>query len=225
MGQGERRSLERHRTRSGELNLAIVEVAGETHYELTFNGVFLMATYNAPSCRTLVDAVFSGISSRRNVSILIGGLGFGFSLRHALSHSGVQTVTVVELEPLVVEWNRKYLENEDVMDDPRSEVVVGDFYDYVQGSPRSYHGIAIDIDNGPDWIVREQNRRVYSLSMLNSLKTRLKPRGRLAVWSHGPNPSYKRALQEVFEEVHVVQAQDQEPGGRELESAIYVGRA
>ena len=224
MEQGERRSLERHRTRNGELNLAAVEVGGQTHYELTYSGVFLMATYNAPSCRTLVDAVFSGISSRRNVSILIAGLGFGFSLRQALSHSGVQTVTVVELEPLVVGWNRTYLGNDDIMDDPRTEVVVGDFYDYVQGSPRSYHGIAIDIDNGPDWIVRQENRRVYSLSMLNSLKTRLKPRGKLAVWSHAPNRSYERALQEVFEDVDLVQAQDHDPSGRVLESAIYVAQ-
>ncbi len=119
MGQGERRSLERHKTRNGELNLAAVEIGGKTHYELTYSGVFLMATYNAPSCRALVDSVLSEISSRRNVSILIAGLGFGFSLRHALSHSGVQKVIVVELEPLVVDWNRAYLENEDILDDPR----------------------------------------------------------------------------------------------------------
>ena len=212
-------------TRNGELQLAEIRAGQETHYELIFEGVFLMATYSAPSCRMLMDAVLDSVSSRRNVSLLIGGLGMGVALRRALAHPGVQMVCVVELEPLIVEWNRTYLGNADILDDPRTEVVLGDFHDYVQGTPRSYHGIAMDIDNGPDWVVRPENRRAYSLSMLRVLRTRLRSGSALSIWSHAHNRSYERALQEAFGEVEMWDALDHDLNGRPLKSVIYVARA
>jgi spermidine synthase len=225
MERDERRVVERLTTRAGELQLAARKGEGETHYELVFNGVFLMATYNAPSCRVLMDVVLEGVATRRNMDLLIGGLGMGFALRQALTYPGVRTVCVIELEPQIVAWNRTYLGNGEILDDPRTRVVVGDFCDYVHGNPRSYHGIAIDIDNGPDWVVRGENRRAYSLSMLGILRTRLRSGGVLGVWSHTLSQPYKKALREVFGGVELREACDYDPSGRPLESVIYVVRA
>jgi len=219
-----KRVAERVKTRHGELQLSEIEAKGARHYELIFNGVYLMATYNAPSCRVMVDAMIDGIASSRNLDILIGGLGMGFALRQALGYPQVQRVCVVELEPKVVVWNRTYLGNAGILDDARTEVVLGDFCDYVQGTPRNYHGIAMDIDNGPDWVVRPENRRSYSLSMLQVLGTRLRPGGVLSIWAHAPSKSYERALREVFAEVSLKEALDHDLNGRPLESVIYLAR-
>ena len=224
MGQDERRVVERRTTRSGELQLTRIAADGETHYELIFNGVFLMATYNAPSCRVLIDAVLEEMDPKGSVDLLIGGLGMGYALRHALASPRVRKAWVVELESRIVTWNRKHLGNEEVLDDPRTEMVLGDFTEYVQGTPRSYHGIAIDIDNGPDWIVRGENRRAYSLSMLGVLKTRLRPGGAMSIWAHAPHRPYEKALKEVFGDVRLLEATDHDPEGRPLESVIYVVR-
>ena len=224
MNSYEKRVVERVKTRHGELQLSEIQAEDARHYELIFNGVYLMATYNAPSCRVMVDAMLEDLTSRRSLDVLIGGLGMGFALHQALSYPQAHRVCVVELEAKVVSWNRTHLGNADILDDARTEVVVGDFYDYVQGSPRNYHGIVMDIDNGPDWIVRPENRRSYSLSMLKVLGNRLRPGGVLAIWAHARSKSYERALQEVFTEVSTRDALDHDLNGRPLESVIYLAR-
>ena len=217
----EKEAIERALTPNGELQLSRMEAEGETHFELIMNGVFLMASYNAPNCRVLTDAVMSGADQRGHMDLLIGGLGMGFALRRALEYSNVRTVCVVERESKIVEWNRLYLGNNDILDDPRTELVVGDFHDYVHGNPRSYHGIAMDIDNGPDWIVGQENRRAYSLSMLQVLRSRLRPGGILAILGHAEHGNYERALEQVFEEVTTHHTEDRYPSGKPLSCIVY----
>lgn len=221
-----RRVVDSARTRNGDLQLRAFEASGEVHHELVFNGHFLMATYNAPSARALVKAIVDRVGGRRSLNMLVGGLGMGYSLREALACPATRSVCVVEVEPRIVTWNRTHLGNADILDDPRTEVVVGDLYDYVQGNPKSYDGIAIDIDNGPDWVVRSENRRVYSLSMLETLRTRLRGGGLLAIWGHAAVRSYERALLEVFESTEVLEATDHDPStGKGIEAVIYLARA
>ena len=221
--QDTRRILEHHNTRTGELQLIEAEVAGKPHYELVMNGVFLMASYNVTSSQMLVDALVKG--GGKHLELLIGGLGMGYTLRQALSYPFVDRVCVVELDARIVSWNRTYLGNAGLLDDPRTEVVIGDFCNYVQGNPRSYHGIILDIDNGPDWVVQTENRRVYSLSMLLTLQARLRSGGVMAIWGHAPSKPYERALREVFEDVSLQVASDVDPSGKSIESAIYVVQA
>ena len=221
----DRQVVQRSSTRTGELQLASVKAGQDTHFELIVNGVFLMATYNASSNRALMEAVMETSRSGRHIDLLIGGLGLGVSLRQALAYSNVHSVCVVELESRIVNWNREYLDNADILDDARTEVVVGDFYDYIKGNPRSYHGIALDIDNGPDWVVRSENRRAYSVSALQTLRTRLRSGGTLAIWSHAVNRSYERALDRVFGGVTLQQTCDHNLTGKPLESIIYAVRA
>ena len=114
-----------------------------------------------------------------------------------------------------------YLGNNDILDDSGTELVVGDFHDYVHGNPRSYHGIAMDIDNGPDWIVGQENRRAYSLSMLQVLRSRLRPGGILAILGHAEHGNYERALEQVFEEVTTHHTEDRYPNGKPLSCIVY----
>src|SRR5690554_4035534 len=92
--------VERLPGREGEIQ---IQRRGED-YEIIYNGVFLMATYNGRSERAAVRdalqlAASCGDGPRR---VLLGGLGAGYSLREALDNRRVEKVTVAELEPAVI---------------------------------------------------------------------------------------------------------------------------
>ncbi|MEI9952752.1 MAG: hypothetical protein WDO74_28155 [Pseudomonadota bacterium] len=71
-------------------------------------------------------------------AVLVGGLGLGFTLRAVLDRVAPDArVTVAELVPQLVAWNRTHLAelNDRPLDDERCEVVVGDVYDTIKRSP------------------------------------------------------------------------------------------
>ena len=150
----------------------------------------------------LADLALAGIpATQRYADVLIGGLGLGVTLRRVLKHRAVQSVCVVEIEPRIARWKRAVLGNADLLDDAQVELVIGDFWAYVQGVPRNYHGIAMHIDTGL--------ARVASLSMLRVLQTRLRAGGALALCA--AEGFYDRALREVFGAVHAIQPDGDNP--------------
>ncbi len=188
-------------TQNGNFRLDETIVDGQWYHVLSING-HAIASSSSDLEIALADLALSGISpDQRYADVLVGGLGLGVTLRQVLKHRAVQSVCVVEIEPQIVEWNRTFLTNADLLNDARVELVVGDFCSYVQGSPRNYHGIAMHIDVGPDQVARAENRQAYSLSMLRVLQMRLRAGGALAICADGS--SYERALRRVFDAVSV----------------------
>ena len=188
-------------TQNGNFRLDAVTVDEQMHHVLSINGCAIASSSSNLEI-ALADLALSGISQgQRYADVLIGGLGLGVTLRQVLNHRAVQSVCVVEIEPQIVEWNRTFLTNADLLNDARVELIVGDFCSYVQGSPRNYHGIAMHIDVGPDQVARAENRQAYSLSMLRVLQMRLRAGGALAICADGS--SYERALRRVFDAVSV----------------------
>ena len=188
-------------TQNGNFRLDAVTVDEQVHHVLSINGC-VIASSSSNLEIALADLALSGISpDQRYADVLVGGLGLGVTLRQVLRHRAVQSVCVVEIEPKIVEWNRTYLTNADLLNDARVELIMGDFCSYVQGTPRNYHGIAMHIDVGPDQVARVENRQAYSLSMLRVLQMRLRAGGALAICAGGG--SYERALQRVFDAVSV----------------------
>ena len=188
-------------TQNGNFRLDAVTVDEQVHHVLSINGCAIASTHSDLEI-ALAELALSGISpGQRHADVLIGGLGLGVTLRQVLKHRAVQSVCVVEIEPQIVEWNRTFLTNADLLNDARVELVVGDFCSYVQGTPRNYHGIAMHIDVGPGQVARAENRQAYSLSMLRVLQMRLRVGGALAICAGGS--SYERALRRVFDAVSV----------------------
>lgn len=188
-------------TQNGNFRLDEAIVDEQVHHVLSINGCAIASSSSNLEI-ALADLALSGISpDQRYADVLIGGLGLGVTLRQVLKHRAVQSVCVVEIEPQIVEWNRTFLANADLLNDARVELVVGDFCSYVQGSPRNYHGIAMHIDVGPDQVARVENRQAYSLSILRVLQMRLRVGGALAICAGGS--SYERALRRVFDAVSV----------------------
>jgi spermidine synthase len=118
--------------------------------------------------------------------VLIGGLGMGFTLAAALENLGPQaSIVVAELVPEVVEWNRAWLGAlaGAPLDDPRSEIYVGDVADLIRREPDGFDAILMDVDNGPEAMVRRENAWLYGESGLRATRTALREPGVLAVWS------------------------------------------
>lgn len=129
--------------------------------------------------------------------ILIGGLGLGYTLRAALDVASESArVTVVELVPELVDWNRRLLPhlNDHPLEDPRCEVIVGDAFAAIARARRAYDVIVLDVDNGPIALSQEANQRLYGDAGTRACWEALRPGGILGVWSAGPSPKYSQRL-------------------------------
>ena len=185
--------VDRVTTPRGEL---VLRRDGE-HFEVISNGVFLMDTRDGRSERLLVTAGLAAHSNPR--SLLIGGLGVGFSLATAVEDTRLERITVVEIEPALVDWYSRRLGGT-AHQDPRVAIVVSDVADH---SDR-YDVICLDVDNGPDWTVTDTNAALYGANGTAMLASRLNPGGVLAVWSAHAVPSYEELLRQHFDSVQVL---------------------
>lgn len=129
--------------------------------------------------------------------LLIGGYGMGFTLRAALARLGPQArFTVVELIPEIIEWARGPMADlaANCLDDPRVELIMRDVSRAIAATERRFDAILLDVDNGPDGLVREENNHIYSLLGLQEAKRALKPGGVLAIWSAAQDERFARRL-------------------------------
>ncbi|MFJ9135150.1 spermidine synthase [Streptomyces sp. NPDC102256] len=165
--------------------------------QIIANGCFLMDTSDGRSERLLVDATRDALDARPEPSVLIGGLGVGFSLAHAAADARWGRITVVEREPAIVDWHREGPLAElsaTALADPRTEIVEDDLLDYVNEISDTFDALCLDIDNGPGWTVTEGNAGLYGEAGLASCARALKPGGVLAVWSAQPSPEFEGTL-------------------------------
>ena len=138
---------------------------------------------------------------------LIGGYGMGFTLRAALGVLGQDArLTVAELVPEIIAWARgpmAALAN-GCLDDPRVTVVEADVADLIAAGRGAYDAILLDVDNGPDGLVRQANDRLYTPAGLATAKAALTPGGVLAVWSAAPDKAFATRLRNAGFEVDEV---------------------
>jgi spermidine synthase len=163
-------------------------------FEVISNGVFLMDTRDGRSERLLVTAALDAHPEPR--SLLIGGLGVGFSLAEAITDARLEQISVVEIEPTLVDWYETELGGS-AHRDPRVEIVIGD----IATHDGSYDVICLDVDNGPDWTVTDANTDLYDDAGTAALRRRLTTNGVLAVWSAHEVAAYEELLRTHFRDV------------------------
>ena len=142
--------------------------------------------------------------------ILIGGYGMGFTYRAALEQmpEGGEVV-VAEIVPEILEWAEGPLSEltGQTLADPRGEVILCDVAalidDANDGTCAKFDAILLDVDNGPDGIVRDANDRLYTRTGLAKAKDALNPGGILAIWSAAPDHKFTRRLKDAGYDVEV----------------------
>ncbi len=180
------------------------------HYFLRVDGEALMATNAPESERVLAEVACEGLRGRAGVRTLIGGLGFGFTLRRTLELVGPDAVvTVGELTQTVVDWNREYLGGVcgECLNDERVRVRVADVVGLIKGAaPESLDAIMLDVDNGPNAMVAAGNAQLYGMKGLGAIRRVLKPGGRLAIWAAVRDGQFPKAFARAGFRVDVVAA-------------------
>ena len=117
----------------------------------------LMSTRKHGSEDALGSLSCKRLKQPESARVLIGGLGMGFTLAAVLGVVGSKAeVTVAELIPEVVDWNRGPLGERSAypLNDPRTRVHVGDVAKLLRQSRACFDVIALDVDNGPEGLTK-----------------------------------------------------------------------
>jgi spermidine synthase len=167
----------------------------------------LMNSRLSGSEEALATLACKRIEGIKRPHLLVGGLGMGFTLRAALAVLGAEArVTVAELVPAVITWARGPMAElfGDSLSDPRADIRAADVVEVIQSSPSAFDAILLDVDNGPEALIRTANDALYDLKGLKAVLRALRPRGVLAVWSSGPNAAFTKRLRDSDFDVNEV---------------------
>jgi len=138
-------------------------------------------------------------TQKPDMRILIGGLGMGYTLSAALSNSQPDArITVSELIPAVVKWNREHLGHLTGMplESPRATVKEEDVAKTIGNTEAKWDIILLDVDNGPEGLTRKANDKLYSNAGLEKTFFALRPNGILGVWSSNDDQSFTHRLKQ-----------------------------
>ena len=151
--------------------------------ELRVNGVFVMDTRR--------DQQRAGAGprraelGRRPARVLVGGLGLGFTMHEVLADRRVERCTVVEIEEALVDWLRDGTvpHGPRLLADERVNVVVADVAGRVaEAGPAAFDLVLLDVDNGPDFLVHDDNAALYERAVPRAARAALR---RAARWWSG----------------------------------------
>jgi spermidine synthase len=141
----------------------------------------------------------------RPARVLVGGLGFGATVRGVLesAHSDA-SIVVVEKVAAVERLVRGELASfaRDALADARVRVEIGDVGEAI-AEARNFDAILLDVDNGPHWASFRSNARLYAPAGLLAAFRALAPAGVFAVWSGYPADVFLARLREAGFEASV----------------------
>lgn len=157
--------------------------------------------------------------------VLVGGLGFGATVRGVLEIAGPDTeVVVAEKVAEVVDWVRGELAHVEgrPLDDARVRVDARDVSDVLtDASSAPFDAVLLDVDNGPGWASFRTNARLYTPAGLAVARRALTRSGMLAVWSGYPADAFLARLREAGFTPRRVLLRE----GRRVQARAYVGVA
>ncbi|WP_300974186.1 spermidine synthase [Sphingomonas sp. LHG3406-1] len=179
----------------------------------------LMSTRMSGSEEALALMTAERLGNRPKQRWLIGGYGMGFTLRAALKVLPPDAeVTVAELVPEIIDWAKGPMADltGNCLNHKRVKIVVGDVADRI--AEGGWDAILLDVDNGPDALVRAANDGLYGPVGLARAKAALRRAGLLAIWSAGADPRFTKALHAAGFQVdeQVVRARQNGKGPRHV---------
>lgn len=176
-------------------------------YSIMLGANELMNSRLSGSEEALATLALARLGEAHRPSVLIGGLGMGFTLRAALSALGPSaSVVVAELVPAIVDWARGPMGDlfAGCLDDRRVAIRIEDVGAVMASEAGGFDAILLDVDNGPEGLSRQANDALYDHRGLASAWRALRVGGVLAVWSSGPDAAFTRRLEQSGFTVEVV---------------------
>jgi spermidine synthase len=193
----------RHWTKLGEASIpntdqSLILFQGKDDFFIKLTGgLELMSSRKHASEDALGSIPCKRLKHPETARVLIGGLGMGFTLAAVLAEVGAKAeVTVAELIPEVVDWNRGPLGDRSgqPLDDPRTRIHIGDVAKLLRESRACFDVIALDVDNGPEGLTKSGNDWLYSMQGISAAQDALSADGILAYWSADPDPAFHDRL-------------------------------
>lgn len=196
-------------------------------YEVKLGDDYLMSSQFVHGEEELSRIGLAAATGER-LTVLVGGLGLGYTAAAALEDDRVAELTVVEALDQVVSWHRRDLlpDTHGLAADPRVRLVRDDFFDLVRAgrADRTYDAVLVDIDHAPDWLLREDHGDLYTPEGFARVGAMLTDDGVFALWSdEPPEPEVVRRMAEVFDhaDAHVTPFPNPLTGG-EASNTVYL---
>jgi spermidine synthase len=189
------KTIESVKTPEGLLEL---RQRSERDFIITIGGRVLMTSTAHRSEDRLAELSCAALAGRGQPRVLIGGLGMGFTLRSALGRlPSLAQITVVDLNPQVVAWNRGPLGRltQGACDDARVKVVVADVAQIIAQTPANhFDAIVLDLYEGPHATLNRHRDPLYGNQALQRTWRALRGDGIFAVWSEEPDQPFEARL-------------------------------
>nr|WP_139125156.1 polyamine aminopropyltransferase [Bacillus solimangrovi] len=123
-------------------------------------------------------------SDRENILILGGG--DGLATRELLKYEDVKQITMVDLDPRVVELAKTHPDivklNEGVFEDKRLNVIHQDAFQFMEQSDEWFDVILVDLPDPNN----ESLNKLYTVEFYSLLRNHLKPGGKIMIQSTSP---------------------------------------
>jgi spermidine synthase len=169
--------------------------------EVLVNGMLLMSSRNTVSERALATRALALHEGTTKLSVLVGGLGLGYTAHAALADPRVAHVRVVDRIPVLFDWLRAgHLPlSAELNGDPRLATVESDVYaDLLGGADATYDVILVDVDHTPKERLDESSAPFYTADGQRRVARHLATGGVLAVWSAADDDDFASVLDEVY---------------------------
>jgi len=181
-------------------------------YFILVDGAVLMSNRMHGSEEALATFACQWMRTLERPSVLIGGLGMGFTLRAMLDLlPSDAAVVVAELVPAVVEWNRGPLGPlaKHPLKDKRVRIETGDVAVILTSRLGQFDAVLLDVDNGPAAMTDSNNGGLYDARGIAAARASLKKVGVLAIWAAKEDRKFMQRLRNGGFDVQV-----RRPGGR-----------
>ena len=224
--------LDWQQTPMGDLFLRrrVEPTTGLDVYEVKLGDEYLMSSLFTEAEEQLAHLGLAPLAAE-NLSVLVGGLGLGYTAVAALEHPAVGSMVVVDALPAVIEWHERGLlpVSAQLTGDPRTRLVLGDFFELMRQPPADgamYDAILLDVDHSPRHQLNPSHADLYTPDGLGRLTRHLREGGVFALWSDDPpDAEFMTTLGTVFSttEAHVVTFANPLTGGTST-NTVYVAR-
>ncbi|BCB90258.1 polyamine aminopropyltransferase [Phytohabitans suffuscus] len=172
-----------HAERSRYQEIVLTKSVGSTDLRLYLNGDLQFSSVDEYRYHeALVHPALAG----PRTDLLVLGAGDGLAVREALRYPDVRSVTVVELDPAVVElartWPALRALNGGAFDDPRVRLVHEDAFAWLRDAPSRFDAVIVDLPD-PD---ETATAKLYSVEFYTLLHNVLAPGARMVVQAGSP---------------------------------------